>query len=61
MTTIFKTLGPLLGIFGGMGTVVFTGMLLFRILRKQDWKNTLTALCICIVCLILGVMLTPNA
>lgn len=61
MTEIFRTLGPLLGTFGGMGTVVFIGLLLFRILRKQDKKNALAALCLCIVCLILGVLLTPKA
>ncbi|MBQ2085265.1 MAG: hypothetical protein IIU19_00920 [Oscillospiraceae bacterium] len=60
MTEIFRTLGPLLGTFGGMGTVVFVGLLLFRIIKKQDKKNTVAALCLCIVCLILGILLTPK-
>ena len=61
MTDIFKTLGPLLGIFGGMGTVVFLGMLLYRIMKKQDKRKALTALILCIVCLVLGIILTPSA
>ena len=61
MTEIFRTLGPLLGTFGGMGTVVFLGMLLYKIMRKQDKKNTLAALGLCIICLVLGIILTPNA
>ena len=61
MTELFRTLGPLLGTFGGMGTVVFLGMLLFKIIRKQDKRNTLAALGLCIVCLVLGIILTPNA
>lgn len=61
MTEIFRTLGPLLGTFGGMGTVVFLGMLLYKIMRKQDKRNTIAALCLCIVCLVLGIIMTPNA
>ncbi|MBP0969104.1 MAG: hypothetical protein J5744_03060 [Oscillospiraceae bacterium] len=61
MTEIFRTLGPLLGVFGGMGTVVFFGMLCYRIIKKQDKRNTLAALGLCIVCLILGLILTPKA
>lgn len=58
---IFRTLGPLLGTFGGMGIVVFLGMLCYRMMKKQDTKSVLAALGLCIVCLILGLLLTPNA
>ena len=61
MGGIFKTLGPLLGTCGGMGIVAFSGMLFFRILRKQEKKNTVVALCLCIVCLIVGILLTPDS
>lgn len=61
MTEMLRTLGTLLVRFGGMGTVVFVGMFLFKTIRKQETKNTLVALGLCVACLILGIVITPKA